>query len=214
MSGSRRCGLLVANRSFHQNRKTERLTRSCKKFSFSWAPILGDNSAFTLNRENLINRSIRSRWIYLPVATLFFLGGRSVNADPVGDFFKKVGHSISKAFQPQPGPSQNQKKTTKHASRRPTSAQSNSVEASPTPLEKPTNLVKEEKVTATVTVLRASAVPAEKAKGDMPYGIPVPGRKGMVTSPYVPEGNYIDVSAFAAGSAVRDPYTGKIFLVP
>ena len=146
------------------------------------------------------------------MAALFLLSGRCVNADPVGDFFKKVGHSISKAFQPQPGPSQNQKKTTKHASRRPTSAQSNSVEASPTPLERPTNLVKEEKVTPTVTVLRASAVP--QAKGDMPYGIPVPGHKGMVTSPYVPEGNYIDVSAFAPGSAVRDPYTGKIFLVP
>jgi hypothetical protein len=36
----------------------------------------------------------------------------------------------------------------------------------------------------------------------------------MVTSPYSPEGNYIDVSAFASGAAVRDPYTGKIFLVP
>jgi hypothetical protein len=62
--------------------------------------------------------------------------------------------------------------------------------------------------------MRASAVPAEKAKGDMPYGIPVPGRKGMVTSPYVPDGNFIDVSGFAPGSAVKDPYTGKIFLVP
>jgi hypothetical protein len=48
----------------------------------------------------------------------------------------------------------------------------------------------------------------------MPYGIPVPGQKGMVMSPYLPERNYIDVSAFAPGSAVRDPYTGKIFLVP
>ena len=48
----------------------------------------------------------------------------------------------------------------------------------------------------------------------MPYGIPVPGHKGMVTSPYSPEGNYIDVSAFAAGSAVKDPYTGKVCLVP
>jgi hypothetical protein len=48
----------------------------------------------------------------------------------------------------------------------------------------------------------------------MPYGIPVPGRKGMVTSPYLPEANYIDVSAFPPGSAVKDPYTGKLFLVP
>ena len=136
-----------------------------------------------------------------------------MNADPVGDFFKKVGQSVSKAFQPRPTPNPTEKKT-KRAARRPTSPQSNLVGASPTPLEQPTNLVKEETVTPTVVVLRAAAVPPEKAKGDMPYGIPVPGRKGMVTSPYSPEGNYIDVSAFAQGSAVRDPYTGKIFLVP
>jgi hypothetical protein len=166
-----------------------------------------------LNSQSLITRFIRSRWVSLPVVALFFLSGRCIKADPVGDFFKKVGQSISKAFQPQPTPNPTEKKT-KRVSRRPTSSQSNLVEASPTPLEQPTNLVKEEKLPPPVTVMRASAVPAEKAKGDLPYGIPVPGHKGMVTSPYVPDGNYIDVSAFAPGSAVRDPYTRKIFLVP
>ena len=148
------------------------------------------------------------------MAALFFLSGRCVSAEPVGDFFKKVGQSISKAFQPQPASNQPKKKTTTRASRRPTSPRSNVVAASPTPLEQPTDLVKEEKVTPSVIVQRASTVPAEKAKEDLPYGIPVPGHKGMVTSPYSPDGNYIDVSAFPSGSAVRDPYTGKIFLVP
>jgi len=165
-----------------------------------------------LNTENLINRFIRSRWISLPVAALFFFSARCVNGEPVGDFFKKVGQSISNAFQPRPTPSATKKKTTKRVSRQPTSPQSNLVEASPTPLEQRTNLT--EKMTPAVTVQRASTVPAEKAKGDLPYGIPVPGHKGMVTSPYSPEGNYIDVSAFPPGSAVRDPYTGKVFLVP
>jgi len=49
----------------------------------------------------------------------------------------------------------------------------------------------------------------------LPYGIPVPGRKGMVTSPYTPdEEKYVDVSGFGSGSIVKDPYTGKFFLVP
>jgi hypothetical protein len=167
-----------------------------------------------LNAENLINRFIFSRWISVPVVTLFLISGRCVDADPVGDLFKKVGQSVSKAFQPRPTPNPTEKKTTKRAARRPSSRNLTATAASPTPLEQPTDLVKEEKVTPTVTVQRAAPVPPEKANGDMPYGIPVPGHKGMVTSPYSPEGNYIDVSAFPPGSAVRDPYTGKIFLVP
>jgi hypothetical protein len=145
------------------------------------------------------------------VATLFFFGARCVNADPVGDFFKKVGQSISKAFEPRPTPNPTEKKT-KRASRHPTSPQSNVAEASPTPLEQLTVVAPKENLPP--TVLRASAAPPGKAKGDMPYAIPVPGRKGIVTSPYLPEGGYVDVSAFPPGSAVKDPYTGKIFLVP
>jgi len=163
-----------------------------------------------LNAEELIKRFIRSRWILVPVVAQFFLSEPCVHADPLGDFFKKVGQSVSKAFQPRPTPNPAEK--TKPVSVRPNSRNLNPAKVSPTPLEQPPNLVKEEM--ATPKVLRASVVPVEKAKGDMPYGIPVPGHKGMVTSPYSPEGNYVDVSAFAPGSAVRDPYTGKIFLVP
>ena len=171
-----------------------------EKIFFSWDAIMADNHSFTLNANNFITRLVRLRWISLFVA-LFFLSGEWVNADPVGDFFKKVGQSVSKAFQPQPAQHQTKKTRDSHAA-----------EAGATPLEQPSKSAKEEKVTR--TVLPASAAPADKAKGDMPYGIPVPGQKGMVISPYSPEGNYVDVSAFAPGSAVKDPYTGKIFRVP
>ena len=159
--------------------------------------MLGDNDGSTLNADNSMTRFISPRWICLLAVALLFLSGRSANADPVGDFFKKLGQSISKAFQPQPTP-------------RPTRKTRGS-EASPSPPGEPSKPAKEE---VTRTVLPASAAPADKAKGDMPYGIPVPGQKGMVTSPYLPEGNYIDVSGFAPGTAVKDPYTGKIFRVP
>ena len=154
----------------------------------------------------------RSQWIILLIVALLFLSGRFANADPVGDFFKRVGQSISNAFQPQPA--QQQKSRKMRSSRRPSSRIPGAPEASSTPaaVEEASKPVKEE--TTAPTVLLASAAPAAKAKGDMPYGIPVPGRKGMVTSPYLPEGNYVDVSAFASGSAVKDPYTGKIFRVP
>ena len=58
-----------------------------------------------------------------------------------------------------------------------------------------------------------AASPAKVAKGDYPYGIPVPGKPHLVESPYSP-GKFVDVEGFAPGTEVKDPYTQKIFLVP
>ena len=58
-----------------------------------------------------------------------------------------------------------------------------------------------------------TAAATKVAKGDFPYGIPVPGKKNLVESPFSP-GKYVDVEGFAPGTEVKDPYTGKIFLVP
>ena len=59
----------------------------------------------------------------------------------------------------------------------------------------------------------APAAPTKVAKGDYPYGIPVPNKPHLVESPYSP-GKYVDVEGFAPGTEVKDPYTQKIFLVP
>jgi hypothetical protein len=153
--------------------------------------------------------------LLLLVIPLLFLSGPYVNAGPVGDFFKKVGQSISKPLQhePQPQPTRPQPAKTPHATRRPTSRAEPASDATPPAGAQPSHAPKEEEFTSTVRGV--SAADMEKAKAGLPYGIPVPGRKGMVTSPYLPEENkYIDVTDITSGSIVKDPYTGKFFLVP
>jgi hypothetical protein len=146
-----------------------------------------------------------------------FLSGSFVSAGPVGDFFKKVGQSISKPLQRQPQPEPQPQSTrpqpakTPHATRRSTSRAATAT--TPSAAAQPSQPPKEEESTGAVRAVSAADI--EKVKAGLPYGIPVPGRKGMVASPYLPEdGKYIDVTDFAAGSVVKDPYTGKFFLVP
>jgi hypothetical protein len=50
--------------------------------------------------------------------------------------------------------------------------------------------------------------------GKIPYAKPVPGKPGYVYSPFDPNGGYVDVTGYAAGSKAKDPYSGKIFIVP
>ena len=155
--------------------------------------------------------------LLLLVIGLLFLSGPSVNGGPVGDFFKKVGLSISKPIQRQPQPptqsTRPQPAKTPHATRRSASRAAVATAATSPEAAQPSHPPKEEESTGTVRSV--SAADFEKAKAGLPYGIPVPGRKGMVTSPYTPEDEkYIDVTDFASGSVVRDPYTGKFFLVP
>ena len=49
---------------------------------------------------------------------------------------------------------------------------------------------------------------------DYPYGTSVPNKPGFVTSPHAPYAGYVDVRGIPTGTPVKDPYTGKIFLVP
>jgi hypothetical protein len=64
-----------------------------------------------------------------------------------------------------------------------------------------------------VRVGKVATTPKEARVG-LPYGTPVAGKQGFVTSPFAPERGYVDVRGFAPGTPVKDPYSDKIFLTP
>ncbi|MEM6910651.1 MAG: hypothetical protein AAF555_03630 [Verrucomicrobiota bacterium] len=50
---------------------------------------------------------------------------------------------------------------------------------------------------------------------EYPFGIPVPGKDGLVYSPYSKDQGYVDVRGLRAGDLVEDPYKpGQFFKVP
>jgi len=71
---------------------------------------------------------------------------------------------------------------------------------------------------ATVVKPKPSPSAAPRSVANPPASYPtakiVPGKPGYVFSPYDPNGGYVDVNGFTPGSKVKDPYSGKIFLVP
>jgi len=58
-----------------------------------------------------------------------------------------------------------------------------------------------------------SPTPAAQPE-NYPTAAKVPGKSGRVTSPYAPNAGEVDVEGYPPGAEVKDPYTGKIFLVP
>jgi hypothetical protein len=60
--------------------------------------------------------------------------------------------------------------------------------------------------------------PAETKKAvtreDLPFGLPVVGKKGYVYSPYAPDKGQVDVVDIPSGTKVKCPYTNKTFRVP
>ena len=83
--------------------------------------------------------------------------------------------------------------------------------ASPSPSPRPKQNTTAAAATpkAKSTPARANAVPEQS----FPTAKPVPDKPGYVFSPSEPS-KYVDVSGYAPGSKVKDPYSGKIFLVP
>jgi len=133
-------------------------------------------------------------------------------ADPVGDFFKRLGRSITN---PQPR-KQPDRRSAKPPSKRPTTG-SPSPSPSPSLSLSPVLATSPSPSPTPLQVIERRALAAPRGEGnarDLPYGVPVPGRPGFVTSPYAPTRGQVDVREFASGAEVEDPFTGKVFLAP
>lgn len=150
------------------------------------------------------------------VAAAFLAGGDFASAgNPIGDFFKRLGDSLAPRSTPPP-----RRKSKKNASKKQEAMPTPTPAVTPTPpppppASLPTNPPLPTPTPALQTIRTAGGVPPTKGlRRDMPYGIPVPNRPGLVTSPYSPKSGYVDVRGIPSGTEVKDPYTGKIFLTP
>src|ERR1044071_1300093 len=151
---------------------------------------------------------VRTIVMCLSIFTLF--GAPDIGqAGPFEDVFRSIRNSFARAA-PKPRTPQPRRSRPKESNETPTSNGSDTsntqTSPTPTPVPAPPN-------PSNVRVAKATAA-KKNGTGDVPYGIPVPGKQGLVTSPFSPDSGYIDVRSFPPGTEVRDPYTGKTFLTP
>ena len=122
----------------------------------------------------------------------------SADAGPFRDFFRKVRHAFTESGKS----NQSHRTSAKHTSH-PNHATVSSAGGADVVSSPPNGR-------NTRSAIRSNG----STKADLPYGTPVPGKKGFVTSPFAPDSGYVDVRGFSPGTVVKDPYTGKTFLIP
>jgi hypothetical protein len=159
--------------------------------------------------SSVMKPPLRTILVCLSIFTLF---GTTGEAGPFENFFKSIRNSFARPA-PKPRSPQSRPSSRKPGNEAPpsdasdaSSASNSQTSPSPTPVSAPPN-------PKNVRVAKATAT-KKNSRGDVPYGIPVPGKQGLVTSPFSPDSGYIDVRSFPPGTEVRDPYTGKTFLTP
>ena len=150
-------------------------------------------------RSGGVKRQRHAITVWLSIFTIF-TATDAAKAGPFKDFFRTVRSAIAPPKEtPQPHRSTHKRRKT------PPSDGSNSVTSgkpTPAPPGQPD-----------VRWAKAGSIASDE-KANVPYGTPVPGKPGLVTSPFAPDAGYVQVIGFPPGTPVEDPYTGKIFLTP
>jgi len=143
----------------------------------------------------------------------FVTASQVAKADPVADFFRRIGDSISHAGK-RPAPRRTTRKTVTNKKTGKQEEVIQEAEAEPQPQPSPVMTTPSPPPTPQPVVVRRGSSASPAARGDLPYAVPVPNRPGFVTSPYAPGQGLVDIRGIPAGTEVKDPFTGKFFLTP
>jgi hypothetical protein len=147
----------------------------------------------------MVKRRCHAIVVWLSLSTIF-TATDAAKAGPFRDFFRTLRSAIAHPREtPRPHRSTNKRKKTP-----PSDASKSQISNKPTPapLGQPD-----------VRWAKAASLAVDQ-KADLPYGTPVPGKPGLVTSPFAPDAGYVQVLGFPPATPVEDPYTGKTFLTP
>ena len=135
--------------------------------------------------------------IWLSISAIF-TATDAARAGPFQDFFRTVRSAIAH-------PKERPHRTAhKHRKTPVSDASNNETSGKPTPAAPGQ---------PDVRWAKAGSIESDE-KANLPYGTPVQGKPGLVTSPFAPDAGYVQVIGFPPGTPVEDPYTGKIFLTP
>jgi hypothetical protein len=149
--------------------------------------------------ETVLVKRLHAIVVWLSIS-MIFAAIDAAKAGPFQEFFRTLRSAIAHPKEtPRPHRSTHKRKTTP-----PSDASNSQTSDKPTPAPGGQTDVRWAK----------AASSASDQKADLRYGTPVPGKPGLVTSPFAPDAGYVQVLGFPAGTPVEDPYTGKIFLTP
>ena len=152
-----------------------------------------------------MKRSLRTIVVWLSIITVI-TATDVAEGGPFRDFFRALRSAVAQPHEkPRPHRSgRSSQSSHKHDKTPRTDALNSQTSGSPVPAPPGRPDVRVAK----------AASGTNQQKSDLLYGTPVPGKPGLVTSPFAPDSGYVDVTGFPPGTQVEDPYTAKIFLTP